>query len=40
MIPITENTSWIAEYVIPLDVIAYETAIVSGILFFFIDVQC
>ena len=34
MITITENTSWIAEYVIPLDVIAYETVIVSGILFF------
>ena len=34
MIPITENTSWIAEYVIPLDVIAYETVIVSGILSF------
>lgn len=34
MIQITENTSWIAEYVIPLDVIAYETVIVSGILSF------
>lgn len=34
MISITENTSWIAEYVIPLDSIAYGTVIVSGILFF------
>lgn len=34
MITITENTSWIAEYVIPLDSIAYGTVIVSGILFF------
>lgn len=34
MIPITENTSWIAEHVIPLDSIAYGTVIVSGILFF------
>ena len=34
MITITENTSWIAEYVIPLDAIAYGTVIVSGILAF------
>lgn len=34
MIQINENTSWIAEYVIPLDAIAYETVIVSGILSF------
>ena len=34
MIPITENTSLIAEYVIPLDVIAYGTVIVSAILAF------
>lgn len=34
MIQINENTSWIAEYVIPLGSIAYGTVIVSGILFF------
>ena len=34
MIQINENTSWIAEYVIPLDAIAYGTVIVSGILAF------
>lgn len=34
MIPITENTSWIAKYVIPLDSIAYGTVIVSAILAF------
>lgn len=32
MIQITENTSWIAEYVIPFDTIAYVTVIVSAIL--------
>ena len=34
MITLYENASWVAQYVIPLDVIAYETVIVSGILFF------
>lgn len=34
MIQINENTSWIAQYVIPLDAIAYGTVIVSAILAF------
>ena len=34
MIQINENASWVAEYVIPLDTIAYGTVIVSGILAF------